>query len=109
MVWVLPWLTRGSQTAGTGTKTCAPARTPTGSAGSTARRRKCLSVPGEQLAWNEYCDDTGHHPSDIVQRTKTGVPVVRGVQLFAKFEEHGPLVRYTASWYEVLGKKEDDK
>ncbi len=28
-----------------------------------------------QLAWNEYCDDTGHHPSDIVQRTKTGVPV----------------------------------
>ena len=57
-----------------------------------------------QLAWNEYCDDTGHHPSDIVQRTKTGVPVVRGVQLFAEFEEHGPFVRYTASWYEVLGK-----
>ena len=54
-----------------------------------------------QLAWNEYCDDTGHHPSDIVQRTKTGVPVVRGVQLFAKFEEHGPFVRGTASWYEA--------
>lgn len=54
---------------------------------------------GSHAARMEYCDDTGHHPSDIVQRTRTGVPVVRGVQLFAKFEEHdvrhgdGELVR----------------
>ena len=57
-----------------------------------------------QLAWNEYCYDTGNHPPDFKQCTKTGVPVVRGVQLFAKFEEHGPFVSHTASWYEVLGK-----